>query len=103
MRKRSVKVKITLWYLLLMGLMAGLMLVFLRLMNSEQSVVGCIATTATEHSSVIVRIPSVWKFPHLAYGWLRFTLICSREKCLKRLLKNTRSFRMHSRKRCMYP
>lgn len=28
-RKRSVKVKITLWYLLLMGLMAGLMLVFL--------------------------------------------------------------------------
>ena len=31
MRKRSVKVKITLWYLLLMGLMAGLMLVFLRL------------------------------------------------------------------------
>lgn len=62
------------------------------MLNSKQSVVGCIATTATEHSSVIVQIPSVWKFPHLAYGWLRFTLICSREKCLKRLLKNTRSF-----------
>ena len=35
MRKRSVKVKITLWYLLLMGLMAGLMLVFLRLISGS--------------------------------------------------------------------
>lgn len=37
MRKRSVKVKITLWYLLLMGLMAGLMLVFLRLISGSVS------------------------------------------------------------------
>ena len=39
---------------------------------------GCIATTAMERSSVIVRIPSVWKFLHLAYGRLHFIPTCSR-------------------------
>ena len=35
MKKLSVKVKITIWYLLLMGLMAGLMLVFLLLISGS--------------------------------------------------------------------
>ena len=53
---------------------------------------GCIATTAMEHSSVIVRIPSVWKFLHLAYGRLHFIPTCSRAEYLKKRSKNTRSF-----------
>ena len=53
---------------------------------------GCIATTAMERSSVIVRIPSVWKFLHLAYGRLHFIPTCSRAEYLKKRLKSIPSY-----------
>ena len=52
----------------------------------------CIATTATERSSVIVRIPSAWEFLHLVYGRLHFIPTCSRAEYLKKRLKSIPSY-----------